>query len=131
MKIKIGSDNPRIVNSPGSAIGAGSRGFTTSINDRLRGRKMDDPMGARADEWDRDAGRVVPGEIFRTFEWHGLYLHLVTPEPLSSEQVRQLEKAFPMVTSVGMFSEMVSTLLGRAVHIRTTRPSPDIRLEVR
>lgn len=40
MKIKIGSDNPRIVNSPGSAIGPGSRGFAVGTETSSKGHEI-------------------------------------------------------------------------------------------
>jgi hypothetical protein len=69
-------------------------------------------------------------EVVATFEWRGLHLHVVTPDPLTDEQVRMIGRGLSKVTSVGMFADLVGMLLGRSVRIRTKRPSSDIRLEV-
>ena len=73
---------------------------------------------------------VAAAENVATFEWHNLYLHVVTREPLSADQVRTIERVLPKVASVGQFADVVGMVLGRHVRIRTERPSPDIRLEV-
>jgi hypothetical protein len=74
--------------------------------------------------------QVGDAESVATFEWRGLHLHVVSPEPLTDEQVRMIGRALPKVTGVGMFADLLGMLLGRSVRIRTKRPSPDIRLEV-
>jgi hypothetical protein len=73
---------------------------------------------------------IGPTESISTFEWHSLHLHVVTREPLSADQARTIQRVLPKVASVGHFAEVVGTVLGRSVRIRTERPSPDIRLEV-
>jgi len=74
--------------------------------------------------------QIGDGESVATFEWRGLRLHVVTREPLTADQVRMIDRALPMVSSVGLFADFVGMLLGRSVRVRTERPSPDIRLEV-
>ena len=73
---------------------------------------------------------AVDAENVATFEWRNLHLHVVTREPLSTDQVRTIERVLPKVASVGHFADVVGTVLGRSVRITTERPSPDIRLEV-
>ncbi|MGA3031559.1 MAG: hypothetical protein ABSE58_12670 [Candidatus Limnocylindrales bacterium] len=73
---------------------------------------------------------VAAEESVTTFEWRHLHLHIVTREPLSSDQVRTIERVLSKVGSVGQFADVVGMVLGRSVRIRTKRPSPDIRLEV-
>jgi hypothetical protein len=73
---------------------------------------------------------VEAPESVATFEWRNLHLHVVTREPLSADQARTIQRVLPKVASVGHFAEVVGTVLGRSVRIRTERPSPDIRLEV-
>jgi hypothetical protein len=65
-----------------------------------------------------------------TFEWRQLHLHIVTPEPLSSDQLRTIKRALSRIASVGEFADVLGMILGRSVRIRTERPSPDVRLEV-
>jgi hypothetical protein len=74
--------------------------------------------------------RVQADENVATFEWHQLHLHVVTRDQLPSHQIRVLERALRKVAGVGEFADLVSTLTGRSVRIRTERPSPDIRIEV-
>jgi hypothetical protein len=73
---------------------------------------------------------VAAAESVATFEWRNLHLHIVTREPLTADEVRTIERALRKVASVGLFADVVGTVLGRSVRIRTERPSPDIRLEV-
>jgi hypothetical protein len=73
---------------------------------------------------------VQADEKVTTLEWHKLHLHVVTRDPLSADQIRVLERALRKVAGVGEFADVVSTLAGRPVRIRTERPSRDIRLEV-
>jgi hypothetical protein len=73
---------------------------------------------------------VAAAESVATFEWRNLHLHIVTREPLTADEVRTIERVLPKVASVGLFADVVGTVLGRSVRIRTERPSPDIRLEV-
>jgi hypothetical protein len=75
--------------------------------------------------------RFGAAESVVTFEWSKLHVHIVTPEPLSSEQVLTINRVLPKIASVGQFADMLGMVLGRSVRIRTERPSPDIRLEVR
>ena len=75
--------------------------------------------------------RVEDEESVATFEWRKLHLHVVTRDPLSADQIQTLDRALKKVASVGLFAEVVGMVLGRSVRIRTERPSPDIRLEVR
>jgi len=81
-----------------------------------------------------EASQTVPSvaiaESVATFEWRKLHLHVVTREPLSVGDGRTIERVLPKVTSVGQFADLVATVLGRQVRIKTERPSPDIRLEV-
>jgi hypothetical protein len=81
-----------------------------------------------------DPSRPVPGieteDSVATFEWQKLHLHVVTLEPLSPDQVFTIERALRRVSSVGSIADLLSTILGRSVRIRTERPSLDIRLEV-
>jgi hypothetical protein len=75
--------------------------------------------------------RSVEGaESVLTFEWRNLHLHVVTREPLSPDQILQIQQGLPKVTSVGQFADVLGMILGRSVRIRTERPSPDIRFEV-
>lgn len=75
--------------------------------------------------------RSVEGaESVLTFEWRNLHLHVVTREPLSPDQILQIQQVLPKVTSVGQFADVLGMVLGRSVRIRTERPSPDIRFEV-
>jgi hypothetical protein len=78
----------------------------------------------------RTVSSVAAAENVRTFEWRKLHLHVVTREPLSADQVLTIERVMPKVASVGQFADVLGTVLGRQVRIRTERPSPDIRLEV-
>jgi hypothetical protein len=75
--------------------------------------------------------RVEDEESVATFEWRKLHLHVVTRDPLSADQIQTLDRALKKVASVGLFADVVGMVLGRSVRIRTERPSPDIRLEVR
>lgn len=78
--------------------------------------------------------QTIPGaaaaESVATFEWRRLNFHVVTREPLPTDQVRMIERVLPKVKSVGQFADVVGMLVGRSVRIRTERPSPDIRFEV-
>lgn len=65
-----------------------------------------------------------------TFEWRGLHLHVVTPEPLPADQARTIERMVPKVLSVGVFADVVGMVAGRHVRVRTERPSQDIWLDV-
>jgi hypothetical protein len=69
-------------------------------------------------------------ECIETFPWHSLRFHVVTRDPLTGDQVKTLRRAISKVNRVGVFAELVATVLGRHVQIRTVRPSPDIRFEV-
>jgi hypothetical protein len=73
---------------------------------------------------------VADAESVVTFEWRNLHLHVVTSEPLLPDQNLQIQRVLPKVTSVGQFADVLGMVLGRAVRIRTERPSPDIRFEV-
>jgi hypothetical protein len=73
---------------------------------------------------------IADGESVVTFEWRNLHLHVVTSEPLSPDQILPIRQLLPKVTSVGQFADVLGMVLGRAVRIRTERPSPDIRFEV-
>jgi hypothetical protein len=75
--------------------------------------------------------RSVTGEdSIATFEWRNLHLHVVTDQPLSTDQKRTIERALPKVASVGLVADLLGLVLGRSVRIRTERPSSDIWLEV-
>jgi hypothetical protein len=76
------------------------------------------------------AETIADAESISTFEWRGLHLHVVTTEPLSTEQVLTIERILKKAGSVGLFASVLGMMLGRSVRIRTERPSPDIRLEV-
>jgi hypothetical protein len=76
------------------------------------------------------AETITDAESVSTFEWRGLHLHIVTTEPLSTEQVLTIERILKKAGSVGLFASVLGMMLGRSVRIRTERPSPDIRLEV-
>ena len=69
-------------------------------------------------------------ECIETFEWRDLHFHVVTADPLTSDQVKTLRRALTKIERVGIFAEVVAMILGRHVQIRTVRPSPDIRFEV-
>jgi hypothetical protein len=73
---------------------------------------------------------VVAGESVATFEWRNLHVHIVSREPLSADQIGTIKRVLPKVASVGQFADVVGTVLGRSVRVRTSRPSPDIRFEV-
>ena len=73
---------------------------------------------------------TAPAESISTFEWHGLHLHVATPEPIPADQLRTIERALTKVKSVGEFADVLVKVLGRHVRIRTERPSADVRLEV-
>lgn len=72
----------------------------------------------------------VAAESVVTFEWCKLHLHIVTTEPLSSDELGTIKRMLPKIASVGQFADVLGMILGRSVRIRTERPSPDIRLEV-
>jgi len=77
--------------------------------------------------------RVAPLEprVYEAlFRWRELRFHVVTTELLTAEQTRVLAKAALKVSRVGLFAELVATVLGQHVRIRTTRPSLDVRFEV-
>ena len=74
--------------------------------------------------------RVDQAENIETFTWRDLRFHVVTPEPLTSDQYRVLARSVPKIARVGQFAELVAMVLGRHVRIRTERPSPDVRFEV-
>jgi hypothetical protein len=76
------------------------------------------------------ACNLDPPECIETFAWRDLRFHVVTHEPLTADQIRTLGHTLPKVTRVGLFAEVVATVLGRHVQIRTEGPSPDIRFEV-
>ena len=77
------------------------------------------------------AGRTVTREpSITTFEWRGLHLHVVTPEPLPADQARTIERMVHKVPSVGVFADLVGMVAGRHVRVRTERPSPDVWLDV-
>ena len=65
-----------------------------------------------------------------TFEWRGLHLHVLTPEPLPAEQARTIARMVPKVPSVSVFADLVGMVTGRHVRVRTERPSPDVWLDV-
>jgi hypothetical protein len=65
-----------------------------------------------------------------TFEWRGLRLHVLTPEPLPADQARTIERMVPKVPSVSVFADLVGMVTGRHVRVRTERPSPDVWLDV-
>ena len=74
--------------------------------------------------------RAAAEESVATVEWRNLHLHVVTREPLASDELRTIERASPKVASVGQFADLLGIVLGRRVRIRTERPSPDIWFEV-
>ena len=65
-----------------------------------------------------------------TFEWRDLRFHVVTPDPLTDEQIRAIRRAAPKVASVGRFADLLAVILGRHVRILAVRPSPDVSFEV-
>lgn len=69
-------------------------------------------------------------ECIETFAWRDLRFHVVTHEPLSTDQIRTIRQTLPKINRVGLFAEVVAMVLGRHVQIRTERPSRDIRFEV-
>jgi hypothetical protein len=69
-------------------------------------------------------------ECVETFAWNHLRFHVVTRDPLTTDQVRTMRKALRKIDRVGRFAELVAMILGRHVQIRTVRPSPDIRFEI-
>jgi len=71
-----------------------------------------------------------PPECIESFDWRTLHFHVVTRDPLTPEQIRQLRKTLSKIDRVGLFAEVIAMILGRHVQIRTVRPSPDIRFEV-
>ena len=73
---------------------------------------------------------VATAESVATFEWRKLHLHIVTRDPLLTDQVHTIERVLPKVKSVGQFADVVGMVLGRSVRIKTERPSPDVRFEV-
>jgi hypothetical protein len=74
--------------------------------------------------------RADAPECVETFAWRDLRFHVVTPDPLSADQLKTLRRALPKIDRVGLFAELVAMVLGRHVQIRTERPSPDVRFEV-
>jgi hypothetical protein len=88
-----------------------------------RGARMADPSPT--------VRSIAAEESIATFEWRNLHLHVVTRDPLTADEVRTIERVLPKVASVGQFADVVAMVLGRYVRIRTERPSPNIRLEVR
>lgn len=76
---------------------------------------------------DRTAGATENGE---TFHWRGLQFHVVTPDPMTREQVDLIRKATGSIASVGRFADLLGIVFGRHVTIRGERPSTDIRFEV-
>jgi hypothetical protein len=81
-----------------------------------------------------ESSQVIPrmsaAENVSTIEWRGLHLHVVTLEPLSPDQVRDIKRSLVKVSSVGQAADILGMILGRSVRIRTERPSLDVRLEV-
>jgi len=73
---------------------------------------------------------VGDAESSISFEWRSLHFHVVTREPLPEDQAKLIERALPKVKSVGQFADVVGMVMGRAVRIKTERPSPDVRFEV-
>ncbi len=65
-----------------------------------------------------------------TFAWHDLRFHVITPEPLTADQIRLIRRAVPNLPSVGRFADLVGMIVGRHVRIRSERPSPDVTFEV-
>ena len=87
-------------------------------------------MDGNPTEADGQVDRAESREYVQTFAWRDLRFHVVTPEPLTTEQARILARSVPKIGRVGLFAELVAMVLGRHVRIRTERPSPDVRFEV-
>jgi hypothetical protein len=87
---------------------------------------MDQDSGARGGK----LGQVDAGEHIALFTWRDLTFHVVTKEPLTTEQTQILGRSVRKIERVGLFAELVAMVTGRHVRIRTERPSTDVRFEV-
>jgi hypothetical protein len=76
------------------------------------------------------AGIAQHADSVETFEWRGLHFHVVTPEPMTGQQVRVVRQALSSIASVGRFADLLGIVFERHVTIRTERPTPDVRFEV-
>ena len=65
-----------------------------------------------------------------TFAWRDLVFRVVTPDPLTAEQIRTIRRAAPNLPSVGRFADLLGMVLGRHVRIQTERPSQEVTFEV-
>ncbi len=81
-----------------------------------------------------DRTDIVPvapqGTSTETFAWRDLRFHVVTPEPMTPDQIRTIRQAVPKTPSVGRFADLLGYVLGRHVRIHTERPSADVTFEV-
>lgn len=81
-----------------------------------------------------DRTDIVPadrqGTSTETFLWRDLRFHVITPEPMTPDQIRTIRRAVPKTPSVGRFADVLGFVLGRHVRIRTERPSADVTFEV-
>ena len=77
-----------------------------------------------------DASRPEAGESVETFAWRDLRFHVITPGPLTTEQMQFLSRSVRKIDRVGQFAELVAMVTHSHVRIRTERPSVDVRFEV-
>lgn len=74
---------------------------------------------------------AAPVTSTETFVWRDLRFHVVTPDPLTPEQIRTIQRAIPKIPSVSRFADLLGFPLGRHVRIHTERPSPDVTFDAR
>ena len=65
-----------------------------------------------------------------TLDWRDLHLHVLTRDAPTDSELESMRAVVSRVKQVGSFADALGMIYGRRVHIRTTRPSPDIWFEV-